>query len=111
MLLRVAFEIALGNGTEGGCGRLGARSFRSATGFSPAAALAMLSRASLRALSTLGMRATAPIVSITALPLTRYIATQLFSPFAVMRTPNPGNVRSQWIARPVAGAVSLSTAS
>src|SRR5262249_17283510 len=52
------------------------RSRRSATGLVPARALSIESRARCRATSTFGIRATAPRVSITNLPRTRYIATQ-----------------------------------
>jgi hypothetical protein len=52
-----------------------------------------------------------PIVSMTALPFTRYIATHDFAPFAVTRRPKPDRVRSQWMTRPVLGGDSRSAES
>src|SRR5580704_1930494 len=71
----------------------------------PLAAVTIDASASRRASDTFGMSATAPRVSRTCLPLTRYITAHAAAPDAESRRCNPGWAVSQYSTRPALGGV------
>lgn len=83
---------------------------RSSTGLRPSRARVIDALARSRASATDGVSAIVPSVSMTALPPTRYIASQVRRLRGVIRSPKPGSCVSHQVTGLSAGAVSLSAA-